>query len=320
MRHAVRTILTILLAAGPMIAGDPPARAGARDERKTLTHDGRERSYIVHLPPQYDGRTPMPVVINLHGGGGSGALAARMTGMSAKADAEGFIVVYPNGTGPLTRDVLLTWNAGKNCCGYAFRNHVDDVGFIRAMIGELKKDYAVDADRVWATGMSNGAMMSHRLGIELSDLIAGIAPVAGALDCEPKAPARAVSVLIIHGKADRHVRFEGGAPEVKADRLPRVDRSVRFAVEFWVKHNGCSTTPKVRTGGKVSRQEYTGGRDGTAVVLVAIEDEGHTWPGGVKFRRRADEPTREISATDAIWEFFKTHPRRSPQTKSKDGA
>src|SRR5208282_2572641 len=175
------------------------------DHVLALTVGQQGRTYLLHLPPVYDGKRLLPLVIVLHGGGGNAPGAVRMTGFSEKADKGGFVVVYPNGSGRL-KTRLLTWNSG-NCCGYALDNNVDDVGFIRALIDELVKTRSIDPKRVYATGMSNGGMMTYRLGCELSDKIAAIAPVAGALSVENCQPTNPVSVIIFHGTADEHVLY-----------------------------------------------------------------------------------------------------------------
>jgi len=116
-------------------------------------------------------------------------------------------------------------------------------------------------------------------------------------------------VVILHGTADLHVLYKGGAPQRMADaRNPRIDRSVPEAVAFWVKHNRCRENPTREEKGKVAVESYGGCAAGTAVTLYTLKDEGHTWPGGTKWAFWADEPSREISATDVIWEFFKNHP------------
>jgi polyhydroxybutyrate depolymerase len=130
-------------------------KLAAGDTTRTLIHQDRERSYIVHVPPGYNPARPTLVVLVFHGGGGNAKNVQRMTGFSAKADAEGFIVVYPNGTGRL-KDKLLTWNGGT-CCGYAVRENVDDVGFAKALLEDLVGVANVDPQRIYATGMSNSA-------------------------------------------------------------------------------------------------------------------------------------------------------------------
>jgi len=151
----------------------PPSASAIR----SLTHGGLTRTYLVH---DYGGTSPAPVVIVLHGGGGNAGNAVRMTGWDRVAARERLIAVYPNGTANRPRVPLLTWNAG-HCCAAAMNNKVDDVGFIGAMIDALVASGRADASRVYVTGMSNGAMLAHRLGRELPSLIAAIAPVVGAV-------------------------------------------------------------------------------------------------------------------------------------------
>ncbi|HXZ48485.1 MAG TPA: PHB depolymerase family esterase, partial [Usitatibacter sp.] len=239
--------------------------------------------------------------------GGNAANAARMSGMDAEADREGFIAAYPNGTGPL-RNILLTWNTWQ-CCGRALEENADDVGFVRALVGQVERDYPVDRKRIYATGMSNGGMMAYRVGCELADVFAAIAPVAGALDTDDCRPAARVSVIAFHGTADQHVLFEGGAPRQSLDRHKRVDKSVAYAIDFWKRRDGCEGEPARRREGSVTHEAYSCA-DGTAVELYAIEGQGHAWPGGEKGRPTADAPTTEISATDLMWNFFARHPKR----------
>ncbi len=294
-------------AAPPSATVTPRAAREPGDYEQSLTHAGRTRTYTVHLPRGVGAAHAFPLVIVLHGGGGNSENAARMSGFSALADQENFIVVYPDGTGRLG-DVLLTWNAG-NCCGYALDNNVDDVGFIRALIAQLQRDYPIDTRRVYATGMSNGGMMSYRLGCELSDHLAAIAPVAGALNVECK-PSTPISVIAFHGTADQHVLFDGGAPKIKADPHPREDQSVAYAMNFWAQHNRCEATPQREERGHVIHETYTNCANGVAVELYAITGEGHTWPGGQRGSALGDVPTRDISATNVMWEFFKAHPKK----------
>ena len=187
----------IVLRGALAFSGSDGDRSGA------IKVGGKTREYIVHLPHGYDGRTALALVFVLHGGTQSPESAERMSGMSRKADKENFIVVYPRGTG-----LLPTWNSG-NCCGYAFREKVNDVGFLRALLEKVEHDYSVDPKRIFMTGISNGGMMSYRAACEMADQIAAIAPVEGAqnLNCRPSAP---VSVLVFHGTADRLVAFDGG--------------------------------------------------------------------------------------------------------------
>lgn len=183
------------------------AQRGAQD-RLTLQHDGRTRTYKLHVPARVaQGTSAVPLVIMLHGGGGNADNAEMMSGFSRKADREGFIVAYPDGTGG-GRAAMYTWNAG-HCCGYAMQNKVDDVGFLGALIDQVQRDHRIDPSRVYVTGMSNGGMMSHRAGIGLADRIAAIAPVVGALFGDEATPRSPVSAIIINGMRDESVPYNG---------------------------------------------------------------------------------------------------------------
>lgn len=273
------------------------------DIKGEIEVDGQERTFWIHLPNHTQPERAAPLMIVMHGGGGSGAQVAGQTRMSEIADREGFIVVYPNGTGGILDNLLLTWNAG-NCCGSALENEVDDVAFLSAMIDYMIAEYNVDPARVYSTGLSNGAMMSYRIGCELSDKITAIAPVAGALNntCAPTEP---LSVLIMHGTDDQHVLYEGGAPIKAVDRKhPRVDQSVAYAVDFWVGHNQCDSTPTTTTEGEIITDTYSGCAVGTTVELITIDGGGHAWPGGERGSRLGDEPTTALDASEVIWAFF----------------
>ena len=178
------------------------------DHTIRLSHDKRERSAIVHVPPRASDKRDLPVIINFHGGGGHGANEQEYSLMDRLADREIFIAVYPNGSGRLSTR-LLTWNAGT-CCGYAVLNHIDDVGFTRALIEKLAESIPLDRRRIYATGLSNGAMMSYRLAAEAGDVIAAVAPVAGGMVLPAIKSPQAVPVLHIHSVDDPRALYNGG--------------------------------------------------------------------------------------------------------------
>jgi polyhydroxybutyrate depolymerase len=272
----------------------------ADKEIKDITIYNSTRKYILHLPKDYDPRKEVPLVIVLHGGGGNGRNVEDVSHFSEKSDKEGFIVVYPYGSHRWLGEKLLTWNSG-NCCGYALGKNTNDVEYIKQLILFIKNQYLIQENKVFVTGMSNGGMMSYKLGCELSDHISGIAPVAGAMNlphCQPKKP---LSVFIIHGKKDKHVLYTGGTPKVQIDSHPRVDTSVANAEQFWKNQNECSDK-KVEKKGKVEKTIYSCKKGNLAIVL--LEDEGHTWPGGKNGYFFADEPSKEFLATDAMYEFW----------------
>jgi polyhydroxybutyrate depolymerase len=269
-----------------------------------------DRTYEIHLPNGQSPKDPAALVIVLHGGGGNAANAERMSGMSAKSDREGFVAVYPNGTAGRPGGQLLTWNAWR-CCGPALDRNVDDVAFIRSVVDDVAKRYPIDRKRIYAAGLSNGGMMSYRLGCEAGDLFAAIAPVAGALNSYDCTTGPKVSVIAFHGTADKHVLFDGGHPQTSFDSHNRADNSVAFAMQTWRKRNACEgTDPGEKKGSIIHHAWKCAG--GTAVELYAVEGGGHAWPGGQKGIRfgNVDTPTTEISATDLMWDFFAKHPKQ----------
>ena len=270
------------------------AMASTSGKVATIEVDGRTRNYILHVPANHNPTRALPLVIVLHGATQGDANAESMSKMSVLADRENFIAVYPQGTGR-----LVTWNAG-NCCGYAQSNNVDDIGFLRALIAKLEKDYRIDAKRIYVTGISNGAMMSYRVACEMADVVAAVAPVEGAqnLVCKPSSP---VSVIVFHGTADRLVPYNGGSTPYQIGPH-RTDTSVAETVAFWVKENGCAPAPKHEDATEARIDTYSGCSDGTGVALYTIPGGHHLWPGmpmsGLK-----------LSATDVMWEFFAAHPK-----------
>lgn len=293
-------ILTLLLTATATVAN---AQSG--DRTVSLEVGGRTRTAIVHVPPGYVAGARVPLVLFFHGGGGSGAQAERAYGMNPIADRERFIVVYPNGTS--AGSPLLTWNAA-DCCAYAYENDVDDVGFVAALLDRLEDDYAIDPDRVYATGMSNGAMMTYRLGCEMAGRFAALAPVSGAQNDPSCSPAAPLSVVVFHGKQDQHVPYYGGYGPASA--YPHYDTPVSSAISLWVARDGCATTPETVTSasGNIVTDTYSGGVGGSEVVLYTINDGGHAWPGS-NGSVTGDVPNEEIDASELIWAFFARHPR-----------
>jgi polyhydroxybutyrate depolymerase len=185
---------------------------------------------------------------------------------------------------------------------------VDDVAFINALIDKLMVDYPVDPKRIYATGMSNGGMMAHRLGIELSDRFAAIAPVAATLFGDEKRPQHPVSAIMLNGMLDRSVPYQGGAP---GGRFPGVwdGMPAKPALEqaaFWANANGCTNTPEKLDRGTFVLWHYRcpAGRD---VEIYLLKDSGHAWPGGQRGSRQGDTPSSALSGTDIILEFFRAH-------------
>ncbi|MBA4118017.1 MAG: polyhydroxybutyrate depolymerase [Candidatus Puniceispirillum sp.] len=285
------------------------------------TQDGRTRTYTIDKPSVSDPKRLMPVIIMLHGGGGDDDTAKTMTGLSDAALPKGFMVVYPNGTGKFERiKKLKTWNAG-HCCGYAMDSAVDDVGFIDMLIDQLISKEGADPARIFVTGMSNGAMLTHRVGARLCHKIAAIAPVVGGLFGDEKVPKCATSVLTINGALDYSVPLEGGLSQGRAasawDGTPLKAASYQGA--FWAKANGCDPVPDKSDQKDVSVTHYRCPK-GIDVIRYVVAQGGHAWPGGRKGSSRGDTPTQTLDATQLIIQFFEEHPRGAARVPSPASA
>lgn len=235
----------------------------------------------------------------------------RFCGLNETADKHGFVAVYPQGTGRL--DGARTWNGG-NCCGHAMQQQVDDIAFTKALLDDLARVVNVDCKRVFATGMSNGAIFSYRLASELSDRIAAIAPVDGPMGTAACQPSRPVPVMHFHGTDDEFAPYHGGKG---AKSLSQTDfYSVKHSVDAWIKANDCNPEPTTSTladnaqdGTSATITTYGGGKNGSEVVLVTIHNMGHTWPGRQSLLKFLGKATKNVSANEMMWEFFVKHGR-----------
>ncbi|GJO11007.1 alpha/beta hydrolase family esterase [Mycobacterium marinum] len=288
--------------AGGHAAGAPaPATIPVGRSTQSIQWDGAERTFNLYRPQGLTGAVPL--VVMMHGGFGNGAQAERAYHWNDKADQQHFLVAYPDG-------LHRAWNAGT-CCGLPQRNNVDDVGFLTAMVAEIGKQIPIDSARVYATGMSNGAMMALRLGCQ-TEIFAAIAPVAGTLvtDC---ARARPTSVLQIHGTADQSVPYDGGPGQaVKINGSPRVDGpSVPSVNATWRAIDACG--PPISSTAGVVTTVTAECADGHTVELISVAGAGQQWPGGTRGplleRLGLPEPSTALDATDTIWQFFAGHRR-----------
>lgn len=302
---SLSVLLTLLLivVAGPM----PSAVARSRELlRDSLIVDGLKRRYILHIPKS--GLPALaPLVIVLHGGMENGAVIRKLSRMDEEADRSGFIVAYPYGTGKL-KSKLLTWNS-FDCCGYAMKEQVDDVKFMGALMDKLQSQYKIDANRIFICGYSNGAMLAYRVACELSDRIAAIASVGGSMSGKEKVPADPVSVLIIHGTADRHVPYNGGGGKWERFGYAVNRQAVSYAFEFWKKASDCREGPFLKESKDLKTESYRAHRKNIEVKLISLEGAGHAWPGGRRSLLYTDKPFSGMDASRECWRFFSEHPK-----------
>ena len=267
------------------------------------------RRYYVYLPTDYDGSESVPLVILLHGDGGTPLKFSERCDTNDKADEEGFIAVYPTGLG--FYDDTHSWNMG-----FGFRLpyylKIDDVGFIEKLIGKLQKKFNIDSDRIYIAGFSAGGMMAYHLACNLpQDIVAAYAIVAGAIgghltdedlwvNIKPDHP---VSIVIFHGLKDWVVPYNGRWNAWNSVFY----MSVADAVDFWVDNNGCNPEPEteISESGNITIDRYIDGEEDSEILLYTVKYGLHCWFG--------EEPVgyaREIYANDEMWEFFEAHPKQ----------
>ena len=321
-----RAFALVLLCLVPLVSGAKrrAVRSGTSglaggESQLAVTVDGVRHDFHVYVPSTYDGVNPMPVLLFFHGGGGNATQGERTVNLRTTAEERGFILVRPEGYAPGILPVR-TWNAGA-CCAGAVEAGIDHVAAVRAILDRVEAEWRVDADRVYATGHSNGGMMAYRLACQLSDRIAAIAPnssylVDRDLEAEPPReqfacnPSRPVPVMHMHGDADVCAPMQGGWSEgLEVALRPPVSDSISRFVAF----NHASTTPRV----SYQRLDVTcvtyDGEQNADVVLCTAKGGGHAWPGAryplASRNSCGGTAIRGLDANDAIWDFFLEHPR-----------
>ncbi len=263
---------------------------GQENVSGSLNFEGVDRPYIVHLPPQYDGTTALPLVFNLHGAGSNKEQQQFYAQMDPVSNANGFIVCYPDG-------IDNVWNVS-----FQGGSTADDVGYINALIDRLHQDYNIDKTRVYSCGMSNGGYLSYKLACELGDRICAIASVTGSMvpiEFSNCSPSRAVPVMQMHGTEDPTVAYGGSAFATDQDVL----------MAWWANNNGCDEEPSFEEiedidpndGCTAERYVWSNCTDGADVEFYKIIDGEHTWPGAPLL---IGVTNKDIDGSEEIWRFF----------------
>lgn len=261
---------------------------------------GEERSYKLFVPGGAP-EGPLPLMIVMHGGLGNADETERTTGMNRVAETGQFLVAYPNGTGGKLMPNRRTWNAGK-CCGKAVERNIDDVGFIHAMLSDIARHHQLDRSRVYATGISNGAMMAYRLACDAPGDIAAIIPVSGTLALNSCPGAKSVPVLHIHGGKDSNVPYQGGMGENAISGVAH--RSVPETLKMIASAHGCAAGPSEKDLPDGSELTSWNCQGKTPLQLRLIPKGEHVWPGGDS-RRNRKLYGGDFSASQAAWDFAK---------------
>jgi polyhydroxybutyrate depolymerase len=282
---AIPVVFLVLLFAGCKPIASQPATAcapGTYDEE--ILSGGQVRQYRLHVPPAYQPGKPVPLLFGFHGAGSSAGQFEEYSGFSALADRAGFIAVYPQGLGELTN-----WDTMPGS---------QDVQLVRDLLDSLEARCSIDPARIYATGHSRGGGMANRLGCELSDRLAAIAPVSGDYeygeDCSPYRP---VAVVAFHGTNDPTIPYNGfGVPGQPHESYVRIGTPLPTWAATWAERNGCSNKPAIIfQEGQVTGQQWGNCQAGADVILYTVYGGTHEWPD-------------EVNAAQMIWDFFTQHP------------
>ncbi|MDB5121637.1 MAG: phospholipase [Sphingobacteriales bacterium] len=271
----------------------------------TITIDGRERTFLLNLPPNYYESSGFSLVIAMHGGGGSANQFESTSKLTEKANKAQFIVVYPNGIKGAGLLGLQTWNAG-GCCGYAMQRQIDDVNFIKQLINKLIISYEINAKKVYATGHSNGGIMAYRLACEIPDKIAAIATNScSMMTKQPDNSARPVAILHMHSALDTRVPYKGGkGTGISHAYSPPIDS----VLNSWSLKNNCPAPHKTTVDNKLFKlTKWSNCKNNTTIQYYLTYDGGHAWPGGLKGGPKGDTPSKSINANDLLWDFFQQY-------------
>jgi polyhydroxybutyrate depolymerase len=274
---------------------------------------GTIRTYNLHISKGYNPSKSIPLVVVLHGGGGTADNIEKRSRYDEIADREQFLVVYPQG-------YKKQWNDGRNAENIpAQQVNTDDVGFINALIDTVISRYNIDKKRIYATGPSNGGFMTTRLGCELSNKFAAIAPVISTFPkalmmyCKPASP---IPIILINGTADPLVPYNGGFVTVGKETRGEV-LSTDATIQYWIKNNDCSPTPVITAipdkdkndGCTAEMLTYKGMKANEEVIHIRIDGGGHAVPGGKQYlpKKMVGNVCEDFAAEEMIWAFFKKH-------------
>lgn len=297
---AILFFIAWLLAAGSTAANQPNQVTQSSSFSKSIQVEGLDRTYVVQLPPNYKQEQALPLIVALHGGGGSGKRFEQLTQLTETAHAQQYIVVYANGYSGIGGK--RTWNAG-NCCGGAQSKRIDDVLFISKLIDTVIAEYKANPKRVYLVGHSNGGMLAYRLANELANKLAGIAVNSCSMVLStPLQPARPVPILHLHSQADTRVPLLGNVGS-RGRYYPPVDS----VLNAWATVNACNPSPHTSKHPGYSHTQWLSCAGGADIELYVSADGGHSWPGAVRTNPNADPPSSAINANQLLLDFFNRH-------------
>ncbi len=290
----------------------------AETQTRQMSFQGTTRTYLLYRPDDVPADRKLPVVLAFHGGNGTARQMLRYTRLNRLADRYHFVAVYPEA-------LQRHWNDSRYSLKFVDHDRrIDDVAWIRALLKELRRE-AVDPDRIYAMGVSNGGMFVQRLAVELSDELAAVASIIASLPerLHDQTPRAKISVLVMNGTNDPLVPYEGGPVTIRsllgrrAQNLPLPSRgkvlSTDATVAYWKRHNGINSEGKAtilrnadpEDGCRVQKTVWQG-QDGVSVVLYKIMGGGHGLPGRAQYlsKEKIGNICQDIDGMEEVWRFF----------------
>ena len=272
------------------------AQSVVSDSLVTVVVDGIERESHVFVPSSYEHGSAVPLVLSFHGTGGTPDIQRRISELEVVAERESFIVLSPRAVYTAEENWPATWNV------YLDKDGVDDVKFVRSLIAAVSGHFTINEAMIYSTGFSGGGRMTSRIGCDLSDVVAAIAPVAGIQfpgACNPSAP---IPIMTFHGEQDEvnHYVHNENSPA-------HWHMGVEAALAEWASRNGCSgSTNETVITPQVTFVEYAECPEGSPISMFRMKNGGHTWPGST-FKLRDMTTIMDISASEMMWSFFEAH-------------
>jgi polyhydroxybutyrate depolymerase len=314
MKNLLFLLSLISLCASCTSDNDEPALEFPEFIDGSFTYQNNQRKYILHIPDRYDGRTEVPLVVFLHGGGGNAQTAQGFTNFNQVSDENGFLMVYPQAFFETATD-SYAWADGRGLA--PDKLGIDDVGFVDAVVTALKAEYKIDNQRVYLCGFSNGSFLTQRIAFQRNNQFAAFGTLGGTMNESLYTrgnPGRAIPMVYVFGTADPLVPYDGGY--VSGNLTLEPVTSVENAVAYWKTNNACTTTqskvvlPNVSTADNSTVEvfQYTNCACNATVTFYRVIGAGHTWPGvPLPYVHSFGETNLDIQAGVELWNFFKQH-------------
>jgi polyhydroxybutyrate depolymerase len=294
--------LIILLINNSILSYEPKSRPTNWDNLKepenSIISESKKRFYNLRLPKDYKRESYYPIIYVLHGAEGNGEIMEILSGFTHYGEINNYIIVYPYGTGKSEWKSLF-WNA-DGCCGISVENKTNDVQYFKDLHSKLLKKYNIDENLVFIAGYSNGAMMALKIACQVPNTFKGVASVSGTMfDLESCNTDNPISILLINGREDKIVRYDGNLGSGPYLIYPK--NSISKIFDFFENKNNCEVD-KLENSENIEIQ-ISKCKSKIILKKVILTKDGHIWPGShISFTKNPQ--ISKINATLEIMNFF----------------